>query len=116
TAYQITYKISRQNPLKTNELSFSFSVTGGSLTAQTPYTMTSTVSTPPTSLINSDPYQFNAFAIYSLTGTNDFTLDDISITHTAVPEPSTYAACAGAAVLGLAFWRRRRAAARALAA
>ena len=35
---------------------------------------------------------------------------------TAVPEPSTYAACAGAAVLGLAFWRRRRAAAKALAA
>jgi hypothetical protein len=31
----------------------------------------------------------------------------------AVPEPSTYAACAGAAALGLAFWHRRRQARRA---
>jgi hypothetical protein len=31
----------------------------------------------------------------------------------AIPEPSTYAACAGAAALGLAFWHRRRQARRA---
>jgi hypothetical protein len=30
---------------------------------------------------------------------------------TVIPEPSTYAACAGTVVLGLALWRRRRAAA-----
>jgi hypothetical protein len=60
-------------------------------------------------------YAFDAFAIYSVTtnGSN-FVIDTVKIT--AVPEPSTYAACAGAAVLGLAFWRRRRAAAKALAA
>ena len=39
-----------------------------------------------------------------------------AIVLTAIPEPSTYAACAGAAVLGLAFWRRRRAAAKAAVA
>lgn len=34
----------------------------------------------------------------------------ISVSASAIPEPSTYAACAGVAVLGLAVWRRRRAA------
>jgi hypothetical protein len=58
---------------------------------------------------------FDAFAIYSVnTNGSNFAIDNVLIT--AVPEPSTYAACAGAAVLGLAFWRRRRAAAKALAA
>jgi len=58
---------------------------------------------------------FDAFAIYSVnTNGSNFAIDNVLIT--AVPEPSTYAACAGAAVLGLAFWRRRRAAAKTLAA
>ena len=35
--------------------------------------------------------------------------NQLEFTTTAVPEPSTYAALAGAGVLGLAFWRRRRA-------
>lgn len=39
----------------------------------------------------------------------DFTLNSLTIASTsAIPEPSTYAAFAGAGVLGLAFWRRRR--------
>jgi hypothetical protein len=32
--------------------------------------------------------------------------DNFSVS--AIPEPSTYAAMAGAAALGLAFWRRRK--------
>ena len=60
-------------------------------------------------------YAFDAFAIYSVTTDgSSFAIDNVTIT--AVPEPSTYAACAGAAVLGLAFWRRRRAAAKAAVA
>ena len=69
------------------------------------------------SLIVSSPstYAFDAFALYSVsTAGSNFTIDNVTIT--AVPEPSTYAACAGAAVLGLAFWRRRRAAAKAAVA
>ncbi len=42
------------------------------------------------------------------TGTNsvDALLDNVSVS--AIPEPSTYAAIAGAAMLGLAVWRRQR--------
>jgi hypothetical protein len=102
--YQATYTISRGS---TNTLTFAFSVTGGSIAT---FSQSSSVSAPST-------YEFNAFALYSLSNTSDFAIDNVLITHTTpVPEPSTYAACAGAAVLGLAFWRRRRAAAKALAA
>jgi hypothetical protein len=78
---------------------------------------------------------FDTFALYAVGGGPSLGIDNLSITLTAaptnsgsgvsgsdiggpivIPEPSTYAACAGAAVLGLAFWRRRRAAAKALAA
>jgi hypothetical protein len=38
-------------------------------------------------------------------------LDNISLATSAIPEPSTYAAICGAAVLGLAVWRRKRRAA-----
>jgi len=38
-------------------------------------------------------------------------LDNLTLTATAIPEPSTYAALAGAVALGLAALRRRRAAA-----
>lgn len=102
--YQATYTISRGS---TSTLNFAFSITGGSITT---FSQSSSVSAPST-------YEFNAFALYSLSSTSDFAIDNVLITHTTpVPEPSTYAACAGAAVLGLAFWRRRRAAAKALAA
>ncbi len=37
-----------------------------------------------------------------------FTINSLTIATSAVPEPSTYAAIAGAAMLGLAVWRRRR--------
>jgi hypothetical protein len=104
TDYQATYTISRGN---SSTLTFSFSITGGSITT---FSQTSTMSGPTT-------YEFNAFALYSLSNTSDFAIDNVVITHTTpVPEPSTYAACAGAAVLGLAFWRRRRAAAKAAVA
>ena len=104
TDYQATYTISRGSG---SSLSFSFSITGGTITT---FSQTSTMSAPTT-------YEFNAFALYSLSNTSDFGIDNVLITHTTpVPEPSTYAACAGAAVLGLAFWRRRRAAAKAAVA
>jgi len=35
------------------------------------------------------------------------TLDDLKVSASAIPEPSTYAAMAGALALGLAVWRRR---------
>jgi hypothetical protein len=38
----------------------------------------------------------------------DFTINSLTINSSAIPEPSTYAGLAGAAVLGLAAWRRRR--------
>ncbi len=49
----------------------------------------------------------------SIGGANvDVSIDNLAaVTVTAVPEPGTYAAFAGVAALGLAFWRRRRAAA-----
>jgi len=55
------------------------------------------------------------FRIHLSSGSNtagDFTLyDSITVTgSSAVPEPSTYAAVAGLAALGLAMWRRRRSA------
>lgn len=44
---------------------------------------------------------------------NDYrtrSIDNFSVSTTAIPEPSTYAALGGLAALGLAVWRRRRAA------
>ncbi len=44
-------------------------------------------------------------------GTDAFrmSIDHLALTASAIPEPSTYAALFGAAVLGFAFWRRRTA-------
>jgi hypothetical protein len=103
TDYQVTYTISRGN---TSELSLTLSITGGNAAN---FSRTSIVSAPSTT-------EFNALALYSDGGVSSFAIDNVRITYTAVPEPSTYAACAGASALGLAFWRRRRAAAKALAA
>jgi hypothetical protein len=124
TPYQATYSISRGSG---DALTFAFGVTGGNL-----IDFSNSFSLVPST------YTFDTFAIYSVTNTSNFTLDNFRVTHAAgnstpssssgsgfsafdlggpaIPEPSTYAACAGAAVLGLAFWRRRRAAAKALAA
>jgi hypothetical protein len=100
--YTVSYTVSRA---ASAALTISFSVTGGTIPS---FTLSSVVGSPSTS-------EFNAFSLYSTN--SDFSIDNVLITHTTpVPEPSTYAACAGAAVLGLAFWRRRRAAAQALAA
>jgi hypothetical protein len=58
--------------------------------------------------ILADAMTFDANAITLNSGTvyaDDFSLSATPIT--AVPEPSTYAAFAGLAALGLAFWRRR---------
>ena len=101
TPYSATYTVSRSSG---TALTFSFSLTDGTINFGNSYL----VNTPTT-------YAFDAFAIYSVTtdGSN-FAIDNVTVT--AVPEPSTYAACAGAAVLGLALWRRRRAAAKAVVA
>ena len=102
SAYTATYSVSRGSGAA---LTFNLNVTDG---ASFNFGNTFTIASPST-------YAFDAFAVYSVfTNGSDFFIDNVTIT--AVPEPSTYAACAGAAVLGLAFWRRRRAAAKALAA
>ncbi len=41
-------------------------------------------------------------------GADFFGFDNVTLSVTAIPEPSTYAALLGAAALGLAAWRRRR--------
>jgi len=52
----------------------------------------------------------NFLRLYGLGGGGNevaaFTLNQLTIS--AIPEPSTYAAIAGAAMLGLAVWHRRR--------
>jgi hypothetical protein len=50
----------------------------------------------------------NAVFITSIIWGNGGTFDNFTLTASAVPEPSTYAALAGAAALGLAAWRRRQ--------
>jgi hypothetical protein len=109
--YTLTYSVSRGTD---TTLTFGFNVSGGSLVG---FYNSFTVSDPKTS-------QFDTFALYAVTDSaSNVILDDFrvkflvdSVGQAAVPEPSTYAACAGAAVLGLAFWRRRRAAAKAAVA
>ncbi len=101
TPYSVSYTVSRDAG---SALTFAFSLTDGTFNFGNSF------------LVNSPTtYAFDAFAIYSVTTDgSSFAIDNVTITN--VPEPSTYAACAGAAVLGLAFWRRRRAAAKAAVA
>ena len=102
TVYAATYTLSRY---ANNGLEIEFSVTGGGSTWN--FGKLYSITQP-------GDLAFDAFALYYVGG--GFTIDNLAISHIAavgaVPEPSTYAACAGAAVLGLAFWRRRRAAAK----
>jgi len=46
---------------------------------------------------------------YSVNGTGRFDMVSVSGTFSAVPEPSEYAAMAGAGLVGFAIWRRRQA-------
>jgi hypothetical protein len=109
TTYDATFSVGRTS----TGVTITFTVSD-----QTLGTFTRTVSDTTTSKVTS----FDTFGLFSLSGASDYTISNLefsfngAITTTNVPEPSTYAACAGAAVLGLAFWRRRRAAAQALAA
>ena len=105
----------------TKNLTFGYSLDNGS-TYQDTYVMN------PTSTANggawfsapTDGYSFRILA-RNTAGTVEAGLmfaDNFSVTPgatamVAVPEPSTYAAIAGAAALGLAFWHRRRQARRA---
>jgi len=124
TVYAATYSINRGSG---NALTIDFNVTGGG--AGWNFGKSYSITGP-------NDLAFDAFAILSVSNTapssgSNFAIDNLRITHTAaapsnsgsgvsafdlggptvIPEPSTYAACAGALVLGLAFWRRRRAAA-----
>jgi hypothetical protein len=124
TVYAATYSISRGSG---NALTIDFSVTGGAAGWNFGKSY---------SIVGPNDLAFDAFAILSVSNIapssgSNFAIDNLRIAHiaassgfsafdlggpTVIPEPSTYAACAGAVVLGLAFWRRRRAAAKALAA
>jgi hypothetical protein len=130
TRYSLTYTVEGTSA---TELKFTLGATGGSLSGFSFSSSNNASSAYFTSA-------FDSFALYSLSTSGiAFAIDNLVITHTAaavaaassgsggtfstfdlggpaIPEPSTYAACAGAAVLGLAFWRRRRAAAKALTA
>lgn len=71
-----------------------------------------TVNIPVTWLSGIDPTQINGWTIgggNSITTGPDFrmTIDQVALTTSAVPEPSTYAAIVGALALGLGVWRRR---------
>ena len=129
TRYSLTYTVEGTSA---TELKFTLGATGGSLSGFSFSTSTKDSSAYFTSV-------FDSFALYSLSSSGiGFSIDNLLITHTGaavaaasnneplvgglgfgatnVPEPSTYAACAGAAVLGLALWRRRRATAKAAVA
>jgi hypothetical protein len=56
-------------------------------------------------------HSFDTFALYAGSGlASSLTLDDFSVQHTAVPEPSTYVLLlGGVALAGTIFWRARRA-------
>lgn len=45
--------------------------------------------------------------VISTNSTHDIRVDDVSVTLSTVPEPSTYALLLGGAVLGYVFWRRK---------
>jgi MYXO-CTERM domain-containing protein len=113
TSYQATYTVSRGSG---SGLDFEFSVTGGNLVN---FSNAFSITSPST-------YSFDAFAILSVSSSgSNFALDNFRVSHavgssssgvsafdlggpTVIPEPSTYAAGAGLAALGLAVWRRRR--------
>lgn len=99
TFYTGTFSATRTGA---SALTMGYSMTGGSLTSYaTSYSDASALTTA-----------FDSFAINWATGTMNsgtFTLDSFSATVTAapIPEPSTYAALAGVAALGLVIMRRR---------
>jgi hypothetical protein len=122
TSYRANYSVTGGTG---GTLTFALTINEGSTLR---FSNSVSVPTPTTSV-------FDTFALYAVSGGPYLGIDNLLITLTAaapsnsssgvnsfdlgggaIPEPSTYAACAGAAVLGLAFWRRRRAAAKALAA
>jgi hypothetical protein len=130
TVYAATYSISRGSG---NALTIDFNVTGGgggwsfgksySITGPSDLAFDAfailSVSTNPNASTPTDGSNFsidNLRVVYTPAppappSSNDQTVGGLALGGTAIPEPSTYAACAGAVVLGLAFWRRRRAAA-----
>lgn len=94
TTYTINYSVSRTTA---SSLTFAFSLTGGTVTG---FSNSFTDESPST-------YEFDAFAILSTSSNgSSFSIDNVQVT--AIPEPSTYAALAGFAALGLCVWQRRR--------
>jgi hypothetical protein len=105
----------------TKDLTFAYSLDAGT-TYQSTYVMNPTSAAFGGSwyAAPTDGYSFRILASNTVDTIPAATMyaDNFSVTSgttamAAVPEPSTYAACAGAAALGLAFWHRRRQARRA---
>jgi hypothetical protein len=71
---------------------------------------TNSISIADNSVPNADFYNFNmvTFGYYNRNVAHFLDVDNISVTYTAIPEPSTYAVFAGLAVLGLCILRRRK--------
>lgn len=97
TVYTGTFTFSRT---ASQELTISFFLTGGGLSN---YSITEIDSSP--------TFTFDTFAIYATSNTMDsMTLFQLKVEKTsAIPEPATYAALVGLAVVGFAGWHRRRA-------
>ncbi len=60
------------------------------------------------SLTAPSTYTFDVLALSGISTIGAFTLDNVSVDLTTIPEPSTYALVVGAGMLGLVAWRRRR--------
>lgn len=107
SVYTGTYSVTRTG-LDTNEITFT--ITGPGLTD---YSITRIHTANSPEAVGNLVTTFDGFALSTTNatltnGSGTILLDNILVTTTVIPEPSTFAALAGLGVLGLALSRRRR--------